>query len=45
MSNPDRLQLTIDGISDIVWFRQREFLEKIGVKVKPQTQINRGIKQ
>ncbi|MDR2916272.1 MAG: hypothetical protein LBV74_15845 [Tannerella sp.] len=35
-NKPDRLHLTIDGISDTNWFRQkyREFQESIGIKVK-----------
>jgi len=46
LSDPDKLQLTIDGISDTSWFRQKhkEFLEKIGVKVKPEIQQKRGVK-
>jgi len=37
LSEPDKLQLTIDGMSDVSWFRQKqkEFLEKIGVKIQP----------
>jgi hypothetical protein len=35
LSDPDKLQLTIDGVSDVSWFRKkyREFQEKIGIKV------------
>ena len=35
LSDPDKLQLTIDGVSDVSWFRQkyREFQESIGIKV------------
>jgi len=46
ISDPDRLQLTIDGVTDVGWFKQKqkEFLEKIGVNVKPKIQVNRGIK-
>jgi len=45
LSDPDRLQLTIDGISDTSWFRQKhkEFLEKIGVKAKHESSKNKGI--
>lgn len=45
MSYPNRLQLTIDGISDTGWFRQKqkEFLEKIGVRVKLEMQRNNGL--
>ena len=34
LSEPDKLKLTIDGVDDVSWFRQkqREFLEKIGIK-------------
>lgn len=47
LSDPNRLQLTIDGVSDTSWFRQkyREFQEKIGIKVKMEMQRNKGIKR
>ena len=34
MSDPNKLKLTIDGLDDVSWFRQKqkEFLEKIGIK-------------
>jgi len=43
LSDPNKLQLTIDGISDTGWFRQKqkEFLEKIGVKIQPKQSIMR----
>ena len=46
-SDPDKLRLTIDGVDDVGWFRQkqREFLEKIGIKIKQEPQQNRGIKR
>jgi len=46
LSDPDRLQLTIDGINDTVWFRQKhkEFLEKIGVKINQESSKNKGVK-
>jgi len=39
LSDPNKLRLTIDGVDDVTWFRQkyREFLQKIG--------INPGTKQ
>jgi len=46
MSDPNKLQLTIDGISDVSWFRQKqkEFLEKIGVKIQPnQSKMKQGV--
>ena len=35
-NEPNKLRLTIDGHSDIGWFRQKqkEFLEKIGIKIQ-----------
>ncbi|MDR2913480.1 MAG: hypothetical protein LBV74_01360 [Tannerella sp.] len=46
-NEPDRLKLTIDGVSDTNWFRQkyREFQESIGIKVKqkPEMGKSRGI--
>jgi predicted nuclease with TOPRIM domain len=35
-NDPNKLQLTIDGVSDVSWFRQKykEFQERIGMKVK-----------
>lgn len=34
----DKLQFTIDGVNDTNWFRQKykEFLESIGIKIKPR---------
>lgn len=39
-----KLQLTIDGMSDTNWFRQkqREFLESIGIKVKQKPEIGKS---
>ena len=33
-NDPNKLRLTIDGVSDVSWFRQkyREFQERIGIK-------------
>jgi FtsZ-binding cell division protein ZapB len=46
-NEPDRLKLTIDGVSDTNWFRQkyRGFQESIGIKVKQKTEVgkSRGI--
>ena len=43
LSDPNKLQLTIDGLSDVGWFRQKqvEFLQKIGIKVnqKPSNDV------
>ena len=38
-NEPNKLQLTIDGMSDTSWFRQkqREFLEGIGMKINQKT--------
>ena len=46
ISDPNRLQLTIDGLSDVGWFKQkhREFLGKIGVKIKQEPQKSKGVK-
>ena len=45
-SDPNKLQLTIDGVSDTGWFRQknREFLGKTGIRVNQETRKNKGIK-
>ena len=45
-NEPNKLQLTIDGISDINWFRhkQREFLQKIGIKKNQETRKDMRIK-
>lgn len=44
----DRLQLTIDGLSDTNWFRQKykEFQQSIGIKPKQNSEIvkNKGFK-
>ncbi|MDR0332406.1 MAG: plasmid recombination protein [Dysgonamonadaceae bacterium] len=44
LSDPNKLQLTIDGMNDTSWFRQRyrEFQESIGIKVKQER--NRTVK-
>ena len=44
LSDPNKLQLTIDGVNDTSWFRQkyREFQESIGIKV--QQEQGRGVK-
>ena len=33
-NDPDKLRLTIDGVSDVAWFRQKhnEFLKEIGIR-------------
>jgi hypothetical protein len=38
-NEPDKLRLTIDGLSDVGWFRQKhkEFLQNIGIKVNNNT--------
>jgi FtsZ-binding cell division protein ZapB len=45
-SEPDKLHLTIDGLGDVGWFRQkyREFQEKIGIKVNQDYCMKKGIK-
>jgi len=45
-SNPTELLLTIDGISDGAWFRQKqnEFLRGIGINVNQEPQRKKGIK-
>ena len=44
LSDPNKLQLTIDGVNDTSWFRQkyREFQESIGIRV--QQEQGRGVK-
>jgi hypothetical protein len=44
INEPDELRLTIDGLSDVGWFRQqyREFLQKIGLKVKQRLRSGNG---
>ena len=44
LSDPNKLQLTIDGVSDTSWFRQkyREFQEGIGIRIKQEQ--NRRVK-
>jgi len=39
-NEPNKLILTIDGVSDVTWFRQKqnEFLQKIGIKAN-QNQV------
>jgi hypothetical protein len=51
-SNPkeeNKLELTIDGVSDTNWFRQkhREFQEALGVKLKQKSEMgnNKGIRR
>ncbi len=43
-NEPDKLRLTIDGVSDTNWFRQkyREFQESIGIKPKQSPEINKS---
>jgi FtsZ-binding cell division protein ZapB len=47
-NEPDRLRLTIDGIGDTNWFRQKykEFQESIEIKVRQEPEMgkNKGIK-
>lgn len=45
-NKPDELRLTIDGVSDISWFRQkyREFQQSIGINVKQEPRNDRGVK-
>ena len=44
LSDPDKLKLTIDGLDNVSWFRQKqkEFLERIGIKVNQGR--NRNVK-
>jgi len=47
LSEPDKLKLTIDGFDNVSWFRQKqkEFLERIGIKIQPQQpKIKSGFK-
>lgn len=47
LSDPDKLKLTIDGLDNVSWFRQKqkEFLEKIRIKIQPQQpKIKSGLK-
>ena len=39
-NEPNKLRLTIDGLSDVSWFRQkqREFLQKIGINPETRQQ-------
>ena len=45
-NEPGKLRLTIDGLGDVAWFRQKqkEFLQKIGIKVNQEPRKNKGIK-
>ena len=45
LSDPDKLRLTIDGHDDVSWFRkkQKEILQKIGVKVNNESYKNKEI--
>ena len=45
-SDPNSLLLTIDGVSDGAWFRQKhnEFLRGIGIKVYQEPQRKKGIR-
>ncbi|MDR1116401.1 MAG: plasmid recombination protein [Tannerella sp.] len=45
-SEPDKLRLTIDGVGDVGWFRQknREFLQKMGINVGQESGRGKGIK-
>jgi len=40
----NKLQLTIDGVSDTNWFRQKyqEFQKEIGINIQPKQDKNRG---
>jgi len=42
LNDPNKLRLTIDGLDDASWFRQKqkEFLEKIGIKIQPKQERN-----
>jgi hypothetical protein len=46
VNEPDKLRLTIDGLSDVGWFRQkyREFQDRIGIKVNQEQGRNNSIK-
>ena len=39
-NEPNKLRLTIDGLGDVAWFRQRqqEFLKAIEINIKPKTE-------
>lgn len=43
-NEPDKLRLTIDGVSDTSWFRQkyREFQAAIGIKPKLDSEVNKS---
>jgi len=43
-TTPDKLNLTIDGVSDTNWFRQKykEFQQSIGIKVKQKPEVNQS---
>jgi hypothetical protein len=45
-NEPEKLRLTIDGLGDVSWFRQkyREFQQSIGIKVKQESHKNKGIR-
>jgi hypothetical protein len=44
LSDPNKLKLTIDGVDDVSWFRQkyREFQQSIGINIKQES--SRGFK-
>jgi len=46
-NEPNRLQLTIDGLDDTAWFRQkqREFLQMIGIKIRQQRNKKENVKK
>ena len=45
-NEPNKLRLTIDGMNDVTWFRQkqREFLQKIGINVNQKPREGKRIK-
>jgi len=38
ISDPNKLKLTIDGLDNVDWFRQKykEFQKRIGIKIQPK---------
>ena len=45
-NEPNKLRLTIDGLGDVSWFRQKymEFQETIGIKIEHEPQKSKGVK-
>jgi hypothetical protein len=45
-NEPNKLRLTIDGVSDGAWFRQKqkEFLQKIGIRVNQEPRQSKAVK-